>query len=348
MRTTERRERRYRFSTAEYRKFAGALAFLLSGGLGLEEALEVQAGAEKRGKMKSFLEQLQLSLQSGFGLGSSLRRLLDRPDPVFIPLAEAGETSGKLGKCLSGMGVYLERKIRTRKHIGNTAAYPLFLLVLMAAGLVLYFLRVLPAAETLRRELSGSGILSSDSLPEAPGSPGSSFLLPVPAAILLAGAAVGWVLRRRGRGRPLLPERLHRDRDCCLLFSILEILTESGVSLEEALMQSRRSLGPTAAGRELDRFLPRLIRGEPADRLFGDSRYFPPLVGRWICFSREAGRLPEALGGLRQYFENRLESRNRLLLRWMEPALILAAGGMLLALVCRLVLPLFDLMEVPY
>ena len=83
--------------------------------------------------------------------------------------------------------------------------------------------------------------------------------------------------------------------------------------------------------------------GASLSRALGVSRLFPPLMVHMIASGEASGRLGEMLERNAVQQARELERRIAAFVALLEPVLILAMGGIVLAIVMAILLPIFEL-----
>jgi general secretion pathway protein F len=90
----------------------------------------------------------------------------------------------------------------------------------------------------------------------------------------------------------------------------------------------------------------RVQEGASLARSLGASRLFPPLMVHMIASGESSGRLAEMLERTATQSTRELERRIAAFVALLEPLLILAMGGIVLAIVLAILLPVFELNQI--
>lgn len=321
--------------------------------LPLPEALALMAKEEKgSGEERAVVEGLAEAVSGGRSLTSALRETGIFP-PAAVALVEAGETSGVLERLLPGAVRMLETGYRAKQRLITLLIYPAFLLatLLGAAGLLLFF--VLPAFSKLFVQLGVELPLITRFVLAA-----GEFLLDFGWVILalgiLAVAGVTYILEkpyyRREMDRLLLGLPFFGELLCLAdsadTAEALSALLEGGLPLPDSLRiaagvpantylvwQLNRASGATRAGRKL------------AEAMGFDSGFSPVFLSLATA-GEETGTLPDSLSRAAEICRYEGDDRRKKLESILEPALLLLAGGLVMALVFALALPLLGAIAV--
>jgi len=286
------------------------LAQLVTAGIGLIEALEIQ---RRRPPSQSFREPLDRILEK-LAAGTSFTEAVvatGRWLPEFdAALLEAGETSGRLPSCLQLLAEhYTERALLLRQTLGSLA-YPVFLF---------HFAVLLGAFLKFLSPTGGLAIALFQLL---------AILLPLYAIVGLLLYAIQ--NRRREGWRGWVEAILHHVPLCgsarrslalARLASALEALLAAGVSIVRAWELAAAASGSVALKRVVSAWRPRIDDGlTPAD-LLDQSQEFPELFASMYRTGEFSGTLDETLKRLRVYYQEDGSQKLKAIATW-SPKLI--------------------------
>ena len=136
---------------------------------------------------------------------------------------------------------------------------------------------------------------------------------------------------------------LVRGNDTARLASTLAILVGSGVPLLQALVAGTRVLKCIPLRRAVEEAVERVREGSSLHRALGSRRVFPPLFIHLVSTGEQSGRLARMLARAAKQQQTENEARVRLLAGILEPAVIVAMGGVVLLVVLAILLPIIEL-----
>jgi general secretion pathway protein F len=87
----------------------------------------------------------------------------------------------------------------------------------------------------------------------------------------------------------------------------------------------------------------RVREGAPVGRSLAQSKLFPPMTMHLISSGEASGKLDEMLGRAASHQEAEMDSLISAMLSFLEPALIIFMGAMVLLIVLAILLPIFQL-----
>ena len=327
------------------------LATLLSAGIPLVEAL--QSLAEQT--VPTFRRML-VDVKEQVEQGTSFARALGSYPKVFprlyVNMVASGEASGKLDSVVTSLAEYLEAQLELRRKLISALIYPVIMLSfcsLVVAGLLAF---VVPQIVEIFTKQGAK--------------------LPVPTRIMIAisdilvfywyavvlvlvGLVLGSIrLYRTEKGRAFVDSVLYRAPLVGGLYTkvltariarTLGTLLTSGVGLLESLDMAKNVVGNVHFQRAIRDARDGVTEGRSLSRELLRSKLFPPMACQMIAVGERSGRLEEMLSIAGATFEKEASSSIAGLTALIEPLMIIVLGGIVLAIVVSVLLPLTELMD---
>lgn len=122
--------------------FTEQLAYLLSVGMTLDEALGVLVKRLKQPALQKLTSSLHQSLIEGRSFSQALREFPRIFSPLYVNLVMAGEASGALSDILTRLVKHLTSMKQLRDRVAGALIYPAFL-VFAGVGLIIIFITVM-------------------------------------------------------------------------------------------------------------------------------------------------------------------------------------------------------------
>ena len=253
---------------------------------------------------------------------------------ITVRLAEVGERSGELQLALNRAAEQLEARRNLRAAVVNALVYPL-IAVAMAVGVSAYLVTaVIPKiAEFLK---SGGVALPAltQTLMDLSDWVNANALAVL---VFLAAAVAAWlVVRLNARGRELedalvlkLPVtgRILRLSGTALFARSMQIMTESGVTLLDALGTAARLMRNRRYRRRVEAVHDEVMRGVSLEHSLRSAREFMPMLRRMAAVGEVTGALPEAFGETARFHEMLLAIAVKRFGMMIEPVMIVVTGG---------------------
>ncbi len=265
--------------------------------------------------------------------------------PIQIAMIRAGERGGFLEEVLERLGVFIEHQADLKGKVISNLIYPIALLAVGTGVVVFALVFLVPKFETFYARialplptkilLGASAVLTDHWL--------IVLLVPVMLAALLwrMNTHPGW---RRLRARCVLRiptlGPLVRDLAVGRFARILGTLLRNGIPMLPAMEISRDATGHVILAGAIGRATDAVRAGETLARPLADSGLFAEDMVEMISVGESANNLPEVLVTLADTVEKRVDRLLGVVVRLLEPLLLLAMAGMVLFIFVALVVPM--------
>ena len=315
----------------------------------LEEALRTMASQSEDKRLREALSRTHAGLVEGHRLSDAMGRVPGAFPPLYRAMVAAGEGAGALPAVLERLAELLERQQALRGKLMTALIYPAALAVTAAAvvGALMGFVvpKVVEQFESMGRELPllTRVVITLSDLVAAWGLP--ALVVGVVAAV--AGAALlrqpgprlrfdRWVLRL-----PLVG-RLVRDVNAALMARTLATVVASGLPLMEGLAITARTVGNRALREATEGMVLAIREGGSLSAAMRRAAIFPPTLLQLASSGEDSGRLAPLLDRAADYLDREFQAFTATLLALLEPAIIVALGGVIAVIVLSILLPILQ------
>jgi general secretion pathway protein F len=294
----------------------------------LEEAIRTIARQTEGDHVRTILDRVHAGVVEGRRLSESMAREGKSFPPLYRAMVAAGEGAGTLPQILERLADLLERQAAIRAKIQTTVAYPVVLAIVATAVVVALMIFVVPKVveqfDTVGQQLP---LLTRIVIGI------SWFLVNYWWALLLVIGltflGLSYALRddairlRFDRAWLRLPlvGRLTRDLHAARMARTLSTMVGSRLPLLEGL---------TLTGGSLSAALKR-------------AGVFPPLLVYLTASGEASGQLDTMLARAADYLEREFDTFTASALSLLEPAIIVIMGGVVMAIVLSILLPILQL-----
>jgi general secretion pathway protein F len=350
---TARRVRRRRLCAAALALLTRQLATLLGAGLTIEQALNALIDQSERDGERQILAAVRGDVLAGQPLARALGRHPAAFPEVYVTLVDAGERSGRLADVLARLADYTEELEQLRGKVGLAFVYPLLVTIVavtVVTGLLVYVVpQVVQVFQNTNQQLPflTRALIGLSHFLRVYG----GFVVIALVAAVVAGRAALAVPRLRALWHAHLLRlpvvgALARGLNTARLAATLAILVGSRVPLLTSLRAGAGVVSNLPMKHALDEAAARVQEGASLSRSLGASRLFPPLMVHMIASGEASGRLGEMLERTATQSTRELERRIAAFVALLEPLLIIAMGGIVLAIVLAIMLPIFELNQI--
>ena len=335
--------------------FSRQLHTLLKSGVPILRAL---AGLEESAvnvRMKQTLNQVRQSLGSGIDLSMSFAQHPKVFDGFYVALVRVGEMTGRLEEVFLRLFHHLEFEIFMRQQVKSALRYPSFVIIAMAAAVMVINLMVIPAFETVFKSFGAELPLATRILVAT-----SNFTIHYGWLMLIAlvAAAFGvrrWIATVDGRltwdrwklaaplaGKIVLKATLAR------FARSFALSLKSGVPVEQALSVVAQTVDNAHMAKKVEGMRNGVERGETILRAAINTGVFTPVVLQMIAVGEETGSVDELMDEVAELYTNDVQYDLKTLAQQIEPILIIFLGMVVLVLALGVFLPVWDLGRVAF
>lgn len=311
--------------------------------------LEEQTGNKQ---LKTAVREVAESVEKGTSLTESMKKKPKIFSTLFISLVKAGEESGQLPVAMERMAVHYEKTARLKSTVQKAMIYPVILSCACLALILLLLLFLLPLYTQIFAEMSAElpavtrGVLRLSELLQ------NWWNELMGAAFVFGGFIYFWTRTEMGsmifeRFCLRVPcfGRLSRMNACALFAGTMELLTEAGIMLPEALELTAGVMKSPLWRREAERMRRELLQGVLLAETIKRSGLFPPVLCHMAGIGEETGSLPEMLAGAARYYEEEASARAEKAAAALEPFTILLMSGIVAVVIAAVFSPVMALYE---
>jgi general secretion pathway protein F len=303
---------------------------------------------------KPALPALRDSVRQGSSLAAALAAAPIDVPPLVVGLVQAGEAAAGVAPAVTRAAELMERAAETRRAVRAALAYPLVLAAAGTASLALLVGFVLPRFAAVLAEMGQALPPTARTVLAVADAARAGF---VPGVLTLAAALAlwrVWTAGEEGRARwhaillavPGVGE-IRRAAATGRFCAALGALLESGVPIAPALAHATRAGGDAALGARILAARERVVGGHGIAASLEEHRAATPTSIRLIRTGEETGRLAPMLAHAARIEDARAEQTVRSLVRVLEPAMIVAFGGIVALVAAALLQSVYSVRPVP-
>jgi len=341
--------RRPRVKPAILLIFAQELAALLKAGLPLFQSLDIMLERQRDPVFRRSLTAVRDKVKSGVALSDAIRQEGDLYPPIFPASLVAGERSGNLDSVLRRFAAHLKLSQSLKKKAVSASVYPIVLLTMMIALILVMLLYVIPQFQAFYADLAAELPLPTRVLLGIAAFARENFLVIVLGLVVAVLVAVVW-LRREGAGvaidRALLRVPylggLLRMYATSQLMRTLSTLLAGGLPLLNALEVAAASIGNLAMGRAVAASTARIREGASLTVALESTQMLEPLPLEMVKVGEQTGALGEMLNAVSEFYDEELDNHVAAALSLVEPVLLVVMAVIVAGMLLAFYLPMFQ------
>ncbi|MCL2118416.1 MAG: type II secretion system F family protein [Planctomycetaceae bacterium] len=329
------------------------LAELLENGVSILSAFQVLVRQAKHPRLKEVLTDIHDRVSDGDSIDSAFASHPKVFNSLTISIIRAGVEGAFLEDSLKRVAKFLDEAGEMKSRIIGAMIYPTILSV-VGVTMVFVLLTVFVPRFTPMFEMS---VQNGKTLPMVTVSliEGNKLILAYwHYALIVMGAVTFWIWSQLTTpwGRklvdrfklklPLIGEIL-LNSSVASLCRVLGTLLANGVPILKSLEISSQSTGNLILTDAVNKAAENVSSGESLSRPLGEAGIIPPQVMAMISVAEESNSLETVLVNAADTIERQVARKLDMLMRLIEPIMLLAMGAAVLYIIIGLLLPVFDM-----
>jgi type II secretory pathway component PulF len=324
------------------------LYLVLKSGLNLDRGLSIII-KESSGGLKDFLFYLNYNLQRGEPLYKTFAFFPNYFSQVEVETIRAGEVSGNLIQNLEKLAENLEKQRQIKNEIISSLVYPIIVLILTMAVLIILITFVIPKVGILLSQLTSKPPLLTRILISISNFVNANlkivFLLSI---FFILGMIFIFSLKRTRvfLNRLLMKMPLFSKIYFSLALSqalfVLRSLLSAGLSLIQSLELSAQSTFFPSLRLAFLRVGEDLKKGKKFGEALSNQEDFPPFLASILGIASETGSLEETLLVMEEYYLEDFRSTVRNFLNLLQPAMLIVVGVIVGFVAVVVLLPIYQ------
>ncbi len=328
------------------------LADLMHSGVPLMRSLELLERLSSSDRLSAVIRDVRLKVADGTNLADAMS---DHPrifDELAVSMVRAGQEGGFLEDVLKRTASFVENQEDLKSKVIGALAYPVFLAVAGFTVLNVLVIFFVPKFEPIFDRLKEKGELPTLTswLIAA-----SHFMQSIEGLLLGVALVAGivWLVRwTRGPGRyafdgfklrvPLFG-KISLALSLSRFTRILGTMLHNGIPILKALSIAKDSTGNKVLAEAIDQSAENVTSGQKLADPLRRCAYFPADVVEMIGIAEESNNLEKVLIDVADSLEKRTARNLDLMVKLLEPIMLLVMAVIVLLVVAGLLLPVFKM-----
>ncbi len=330
--------------------FCRQFVSIIDAGVQVTNALEMLGEQTENEMLATAIVETRDAIQAG----SSFSEALSNHDDVFpgllVTMVAAGEASGSLDVAFDRMATQFEKDAKMTAMMKKASIYPLTVLIVAFAVILLFLAYVIPEFEEI---LTGLGVALPWLTVMVLGA--SEFVQHYWYILFILGVGGGFALQRYSKtysgqktlGAMMLKLPLFGTlivKSSCARFSrTLSTMIAAGIGITEALDIVANVLGNIHFKESIISARSEVTLGTPLSEPLERAGLFPPLVYHMVKIGEDTGDLENMLDKLADYYDEEVEMATQSLMAALEPMIIVFLAVIIGTVVMAVILPMAEM-----
>lgn len=323
---------------------------ILKAGVSMISALEMLTDQTENKTLKEALKSVKDNVEKGDTLSVAMKKQDGLFPPILLNMIAAGESSGSLEVSLERMSIHFEKDARIKGMVKKAFMYPIVLIFVMIAVIVVMLTFVIPQFKSMFDDLGSdlpgftkAALALSDSLQN------TWYIWLIGIAVLIL--AYKLYVRTPNGSRVVAALKLKIPvfgslsvKTACARFArTLSTLMASGMPLIDSINICAKVLDNVLYKDALVETSRQVERGVSLTTPLEKSGLFPSMVIHMISIGEETGSMEEMLTNVADYYDEEVEMTTQQATALMEPIIIIMMALVVCALIAVIYGPMVQL-----
>ena len=343
-----------RVSSKDVMYFTQDLTALLKAGLPVDRSLKILVQASENPAFQEIVKQILNTIEGGIDLSEALSRHPRVFSEFYVNMVKAGEAGGILEHVLERMGIFLETSQELKDFITSAMVYPLFLIFVGGASIIVLMTFVIPKFSVMFADMGDAIPLSTRILLDASTLFRDFWWAGLIGCLLLFFSGRRYLQTPNGRIRfdrlkmkvPMVGDVV-RKVEVSRITRTLGTLIDSGVPILRALVLVKDIISNKVIASRMDEIHDRVKEGERLSVPLEQTTIFPPLALHMIRVGEETGNLSGMLLKVADNYEKTVKNGVKRVVGLLEPVMILMMGCIVGFIVISMLMAIFSMNEMP-
>ncbi len=350
--TTGEKKRR-KLSSKQLQEFCKELSALLMAGVTIVRALEIITGEEGiSGSARAVYQEILTELKKGVSLSEAMEQQECFPQ-LMLGMVRSGEGNGNIDRVMERLSLHYEKENRLHHQVRAALTYPIILLVMCAAVVVLIVTFILPQFEELFSEMESLPAVTESLMAFSDFLVQKWYLLPVLVLVLVLVVLVRTILKipavrlQVDTWKVHLPiaGKLNKVIYTARFSRTLSSLYSSGMPIVGALLTAKETIGNVYVANQLEQVASMVRSGVPLSQALREVDGFLNKLSGTIFVGEESGRLDDMLDSIAVTMETEAEEATKRLMTMLEPILICLMALIVGYIIVAVMLPIYQSYE---
>ena len=339
-----------RITTKDKIVFTRQFATLIGAGLPLAQALRTVSEQTENKKMRSVVDDILASVESGSSLKDAFSKFPDVFDKVYLALFAAGEMSGTLDESLRRVATQQEKDAAMMSKIRGALTYPVIVLVVIGLVMAFMMVQVVPQVKQLYKDMHQELPFATQILIGI-----SDFMINFWWVVLIGIGVAGYFFRQYLKTEsgikfasnfklnvPLFSP-LFRKLYMARFARTGQLLLSTGVALLDMLNICGDAMNNVIVKKSIDEAGKLVQGGKSLSESLKGKDYILDMVPQMINIGEQSGKIDEMLGKTAQVYEDELDEQIKAISTLIEPILMVVMALMAGGLIGAILFPIYSL-----
>ncbi len=332
--------------------FCRQFVSMLRAGVTIMDALKMLCEATENTALKNAIQQIRISTEKGEPLSTAFGEHPDVFPELMEKMVAAGEASGSLDVAIERMANQYERNSKTQSMIKKAMVYPIVVVIVAFAVVVVMLTVVIPNYVNMFDDLGTELPAITVMVQNLSNIVIDYWFIIFPAIAVVVIAIVLFSKTEKGKyffGNIALKfpmtKGLVTKSASAQMARTMSTLMAAGIPLVEATGIVSEIMGNPYFRDAMAAAQDEITIGQPLSRPLEDCGLFPPMVYFMTRIGEETGNSEEMLDKLADYYEEEVEMAVASFMAALEPAIIIVLAAIVIVLLGACMAPMLTMYD---
>ena len=335
----------------EITAFCAQMAMLQKSGVSLAEGIGIMTEDTTDPGGKKILTAILEQIEIGAPLHTALRHAGNFPD-YMVNMIEIGEATGRLDNVLESLTGYYEREENISRTIRNAVTYPLVMIGMMVAVIVILMVSVMPifndVFERLGAQMTGFP-LAVMNLGQTLGQYGIIIVIVLAVLALIfvifSITAAGRKALDKFRQNFFLTRRLYSKIASGRFASAMSLMMASGMDIDKSLEMTHKLVTTPIVREKIEQTQAKLAEGARFSDALAEVGMFSGIYARMVSVAFKTGSMDTVMAKLAKRYEEETNTQISNIISILEPSLVAVLSVIVGTILLSVMLPLMGIMS---
>ena len=332
--------------------FCKQFASVLRAGVPLISALEMMGSQMENKTLQDAVAEAQAHVQKGGTLAEALKLNPNVFPPMLYNMVAAGENSGKLEICFERMATQFEKSGHIEAKIKSAMSYPIVVLCVVLAVVVLMLVKVIPTFSEMFEEMGAKLPKATQMLVDF-----SDFMvarwyvvLIIVVAIIVgikvfASTEVGQDFNGRMALKIPIFSNLNIKSAAATFSRTFATLLASGIPIIDAVEQTANVIKNKYIRDRIKECKVQVSKGVPLSKPIKEMDIFPVMLPQMMHIGEETGNIEDMMEKVADFYEDEVDLATDALSAMMEPLIIVVLAVVVGTIVIAIYSPILSMYD---
>lgn len=308
--------------------------------------MEQDAGSRR---IRLLAREIRTQIIAGATFSDTVSRYPDIFGAVYIGLIKAGEESGEMERTLARLIELLKKEADTKGKVFSALSYPVFVIVLAHAVVLIMLIFVFPAFKEMF-DTAGAKlpIITQICIDLGEFLKAKWFLIPIIVITLVWGimSLFKWEPSRKRIDEVVLTIPIVGDLMKYSAFSnflsVLQVAYEAGIPVVNCLYLANMTFSNSKMNNSVKEAIRKVQEGMHLSMALKTTGIFPQMILFMVSTGEQSGRLGDLMDQAVKFIDEELDRIVDALTKMIEPIMLIFIGAIVCFLALALYLPLFQ------